>query len=111
MYKLKQHIVFKIATLLVIATILIPYAVKFTHVFNHHQHDICLNKNQTHLHNLDLECSFYKFNINTPFVSFTNDFDILIKTETHSNPTSTPYNYLISHWQLSYSLRGPPAVV
>ncbi len=86
---------------------MLPTLVKFSHIFAHHEHEICLGKNQSHLHEIDTDCEFYKFSLGNSFYIKTNDFKLnfivpsqVLNTEYHT--------YLKSHQQLSIYLRGPP---
>ena len=92
--------------------VLLPSAVKLTHAFNHHTHEVCESDNQlkTHFHESDLDCDFYKFKLNK------NQFFVLSK---YDNNTDIPFSkesleHYISfnnYQQLSRFLRGPPLLV
>jgi len=104
----KQHIAFRIATLLTVVCLVLPSVVKFSHLFTHHEHEVCIGKNQSHLHELDLDCEFYKFNLSNSFYVKSEEYfkltinlpSLLLNTEYHS--------FLKSHQQLTTYLRGPP---
>ncbi len=106
----KKHIGYKIASLLVIACLILPLSIKLSHVFSHHEHEVCIAKDQSHFHEIDLDCDFYKFKINQNlFFEFIN-YDL---KSTLENNTSiiTYYTYLKSNQQLTSFLRGPPYLV
>ena len=107
MTRFKQHIVLKIATLLITLTLILPSVVKFSHVFSHHEHEICLGENQTHLHTLDLDCSFYKFKLNHQFTIDFFSYELFSVQENHQVIVSQ-YEFLSPFQQLHFSLRGPP---
>lgn len=111
MQKTKEHIVFKLITLMLTLTLLVPSAYKFAHIFAHHEHDICQGEKATHLHEVNADCDFYKFKLNTTYYHIVSEYNAFIKACLHSDPIITPYNYLKNHWQLPFSLRGPPALV
>lgn len=103
----KQHITFRVATLFIVVCLVLPSVVKFTHIFAHHEHEVCLGENQSHLHELDMDCEFYKFNLSHNFYFEIDDFkiDFIIPSQT----LNTKYHaYLKSHQQLPTYLRGPP---
>lgn len=108
MDKKQYHITFRIATLLLAFILILPSAVKLSHAITHdHDHEVCFEKNETHLHNVDFDCEFYKFKINQNlFFEFINyDFN----SNFHLNTTEIAYySYLKSHKNLTSFLRGPP---
>lgn len=108
---IQEHILFKILSIILVVTLLIPSIVKVGHVFEDHKHDFCTdNLSQTHLHTLDLECEFYKFKVNTKYHTVLNNFRIVIE-ENHSKINNSFYYFLSNHQQLPFSLRGPPCLV
>ncbi|MDU8886924.1 hypothetical protein RXV94_12190 [Yeosuana sp. MJ-SS3] len=110
MQELKQHIVFKILSIALLITILIPSAVKLAHVFQNHKHEVCLEQHKTHLHTLDLECKFYKFKVNNTFTIPVFNIEIAVLKKEHK-PILSHYSF-ISHFQsLHFSLRAPPQLV
>ncbi|MCK8480675.1 hypothetical protein [Psychroserpens algicola] len=108
MEKKEYHISFRIATLLIAFIMVLPSVVKLSHAITHdHQHEVCIEKNQTHFHKVDFDCEFYKFKINQNlFFEFTN---YNIESSSYTNTSETAYyTYLKSHKQLTSFLRGPP---
>jgi len=108
--KQQQHIAFKYIAIVLLLAVMLPSAVKFTHVFENHKHEVCLDNITTHMHKTDVECEFYKFKLNTQYytffeISFLNIEDNFLKIN------NTLYNFKYNHQQLSYSLRGPPFLV
>ncbi|MEY8849102.1 hypothetical protein AB9K26_09810 [Psychroserpens sp. XS_ASV72] len=98
---------YRVAVLAITACLLLPLAVKFSHLFSHHDHEVCLGENQSHLHEIDMDCEFFKFKINhqTTFASF--DFQPIEFTD-HQKTFDAEYVFLSSFQQLHFSLRGPP---
>ncbi|PIB32607.1 hypothetical protein BFP78_09030 [Gaetbulibacter sp. 5U11] len=96
--------------MVLLLAVMLPSAVKFTHVFENHKHEVCLDNITSHMHKTDVECEFYKFKLNTQFYPF---FEItLIDIEDNFlKITNTLYNFNYNHQQLSFSLRGPPFLV
>jgi hypothetical protein len=109
---IREHIIFKSLTIMLVITLIIPSAVKFAHVFTHHnhKHDVCTGEKQTHLHEIDVDCDFYKFNVNTPFYFSHNNTELYSKCST-SKLNLKSYNFQYNHRPLSFSLRGPPVLV
>jgi hypothetical protein len=108
--KLKQHIAFKIVTLLLAVSLLVPTGVKFAHIFAHHKHDICKGEKATHLHEINTDCDFYKFKLNNHYYFSLAYHDLFHETAIYKIPILT-YKFLNNHRPLSFSLRGPPTLV
>ncbi len=89
--------------------VLAPMATKAMHVFEHHEHEVCEVTGDTHFHNLDLDCEFYKFKIsNTFYSSFVYKPDYT--KQEFSNVTTLYYLYIWSHEKSTSNLRGPPTL-
>lgn len=110
MHNIKQHIVFKSIAMLLMLAMLFPTALKLSHTFNHHTHEVCDGFSDTHFHSLDLECEFYKFKIQKDFI-----FDVAVHSEFESTAIihfqSVLYFFSYNHQHLSFSLRAPPVLV
>lgn len=52
--------------LLLFVALAIPTAIQFSHALENHEHTICTNDNDTHLHEADIDCSLRDFQ-NTTF--------------------------------------------
>ena len=107
MQQYQQHIIYSIATLILVAALALPTAVKFTHVFSHHSHEVCTNNSQTHLHNLDADCSFYNFKITNHYTFSIENYELYTPIEI-KHITASQYHFLSDYQRLHFSLRGPP---
>ena len=110
MHILKKHIVIKAFLVIITTSLFLPAAIKFVHVFEHHQHKVCNGNDSTHLHQVDLDCEFFKFQLNHHFIlqfadTYWLDFAYV------NQISALTYKFLNNHRQLSYSLRGPPVLV
>ena len=110
MQNAKQHIAFKILSILLLVSILTPSVVKLAHVFENHKHEVCLNAQTTHFHTLDLECEFYKFKVNNNFTFSAFNFEIAATKKVYE-PIASQYRFTSYYQPLSFSLRGPPQLV
>ena len=106
----KSHIAFKILTMLLVVLLWVPSAVKLAHVFEHHKHEICKGGDSTHIHKVDLDCEFQKFQINNNYTFSKIIFDGYQPQE-NSKTTESKYHFLSKYQSLHFSLRGPPAFV
>lgn len=103
----REHISYKIATIILVVSLLIPSVIKIAHIFEHHTHIVCKNNQTTHIHKVDLNCDFQKFNLNkTLFFSFYkfNETQEYISLNQSLVYYTSYNNYLC----LTKFLRGPP---
>ncbi|MEO8772980.1 MAG: hypothetical protein ABI263_05525 [Gelidibacter sp.] len=107
---LRQHIVFKAFTLIIVVTLLLPSAVKFMHIFEKHQHEVCYGEAASHFHTLDIDCEFYKFKLNIPFI-IPEKITFLIPNIEINNAPTKDYSFLSDYQRLHFSLRGPPQLI
>lgn len=103
-----QQIGYKVASLFVIAGLVLPSLVKLTHAIQHdHEHVVCIEKNQVHFHNVEYDCEFYKFNINHNLIFQCFNYEVKSNSESITSEIAY-YTFLKSHQQLTSFLRGPP---
>lgn len=107
---IKEHIVFRLLTVLLVITLLVPATVKLSHVFEHHKHKVCQGEDSTHIHKVDLDCEFQKFSI-THHYQLSEEFDELFEISSFTRTYNLTYKFLNNHRPLSFSLRGPPVLV
>jgi len=107
---IKEHIAFKIITLFIAAVFLVPSAVKFAHIFTHHTHEVCKGYESTHIHKVDIDCDFNKFNLNKNFTFFNFNIDLFLEKSVPQKIISQ-YHFLSEYQRLQTSLRGPPAII
>ncbi|WP_157208044.1 hypothetical protein [Mariniflexile maritimum] len=110
MKKLKEHIFYKILALVLAMVLLVPTAVKFSHIFAHHKHDICKGEKTTHLHEINPDCDFYKFKLAQVYTFTLFNFELFSVKENHT-ATVSKYQFLSEFQQLQTLLRGPPHLV
>lgn len=103
----EQNILKRIVIVVLSLALLLPSIVKFTHTLSNHEHEVCLEKNQTHFHHLDLDCDFYKFKIQNEHLSQLVD-NIVFSNEVNHKIISLNYLFLSDNERLHLSLRGPP---
>ncbi|MEJ6791398.1 MAG: hypothetical protein QNK89_01305 [Lacinutrix sp.] len=107
MEKRIQHIFYRSIAILLLLAVVLPSVIKFAHVFENHKHEVCINPSDSHFHEVDIDCEFYKFKINHNIYITNNSFNL-------TNPVSfykteiKDYNFLSNHQQNSKYLRGPP---
>ncbi len=92
--------------------VLLPSAVKFNHVFTHHSHNVCDedDSTNTHFHETDFDCDFYKFKLSNNLYLVFNNFELDVK-KTNAQQLSSYYNFSTNYKPLNRFLRGPPLAV
>ncbi|MGB6268565.1 MAG: hypothetical protein WBF67_06085 [Olleya sp.] len=108
--KTQQNIFIKIASVVLLLAVLLPSAVKFAHVLEQHKHEVCTDNSSTHMHEMDLDCEFYKFKIN-PVFSFKIDYSALETPIQNYLKITSQYHFISTYQKLGIALRGPPQLV
>lgn len=109
MNNIKKHIIFRTLTVCLAISLLAPTAVKFAHIFANHHHDICSGEKSTHLHELNIDCDFYKFNLSPTYTFTYFNFTLFVPKEQPLKIVSQ-YHFLSKYQRLQTSLRGPPQI-
>ena len=110
MSQFRKHIACKVVTLLLVACISLPTAVKFAHIFKTHHHVFCHAKHETHLHIYDFDCHFYKFSLNGHFTLPENHIVILRYENPEVRPVTLYRRFNTLH-NTYFSLRAPPTLI
>lgn len=76
------------------------------HVFSNHKHAVCFSKIEKHIHKKDLDCKLHIIKQGQSFLT-KNTYQLKLTTSIY-NISSLQYYFLKKHFQLSFSLRGPP---
>ncbi|MEC3907403.1 hypothetical protein VOI54_10265 [Tamlana sp. 2201CG12-4] len=105
----KKHIVFKCLVLSLIVVLLFPVAFKTLHIFAHHEHEVCSGGDITHIHKIDLDCEYSKFQLNTYYTYSPICFE-LPQLKTSTLKIGSQYHFLSKYQRLHFSLRGPPSL-
>lgn len=107
MQQLKEHKLFKIASLVLTLTILTPALVKLAHAFENHHHNTCTNTQTTHFHEFNLDCDFYKFKLQTQTFAEILELDYCQYSIPKEKPKSAYASIINTSLRHSF-LRGPP---
>ncbi len=102
----------KTTALVLALAVVFPSVVKLSHSFNHDKHTTCdadLNHN-THFHQSDLDCDFYKFKLSKIQFFIVEAFETKLEIP---QPKVEAHYYISYHnnQQLIQFLRGPPQLV
>ena len=109
---IREHITFRILSLLLALSVLYPYVHKFDHLFTNHKDDICLGVGKnSHLHEVNVNCDFYNFKVYIPHIT-PPVFNVKLFSPFEKQlEITSQYYFLNSYQELHFSLRGPPALV
>ncbi len=78
------------------------------HAFSNHEHGVCISKVETHLHEKDADCSLHLIKQTDSYLQ-ENAFSDSNKRY-YNEQLVTTYSYQKNHYQLPFSLRGPPSI-
>ncbi len=98
MHTFREHIIYKFSIVILVAALLTPSFVKLFHIFENHEHAICVNQQDTHFHKVDLDCEFYKFKLNTRFSPLQHAVELLV-IEDDYHLVRNPTNHTQTLWQ------------
>jgi len=96
-----------------ILVLLTPSVLNFAHSFEHHEHVIdCNERNKTHLHEIEFECSFVQLYA-TPQIYSSIVYFPLEKNNNYFNTIHSQYSseYFHNICIGNSPLRGPPALI
>ncbi|MBD0835920.1 hypothetical protein [Aestuariibaculum suncheonense] len=100
----------RMVALLLAVSLLYPAVTKFAHLFANHEHDICKGEKTTHLHELNTDCDFYKYQVHHQYAFSLFEYHIF-STKEQSPEIVSQYQFLSDYQRLQIALRGPPALV
>ena len=97
----------KFGIILFIGLLCFPSSVEFAHIFVGHEHEVCTNHSDAHLHGKNVDCelfSFQKVRFSYPeFFSYT-----LISPEITTSEQEALYLFLNTIEIHAFKQRGPP---
>ena len=110
MLQIKEHFASKILVVVLTIVLVIPIFVKLNHIFEDHKHEVCKTPYTKHFHELEIDCEFYDFRLNTEINYSVASVDIPFLREITQSIISQ-YRFVSNYQQLQFSLRGPPQIV
>jgi hypothetical protein len=109
MFLIIKNLLQKSISIALLFALLLPFAVKLEHIFEDHEHSVCNSKIENHIHQLNDDCDFLNYNINS--FNYSNNFVY----EVVEIPTFLEKNYIynvafIASHKATFFLRGPPSL-
>lgn len=105
----KKKIIFPFTSIILIACLFTPYFIKIGHGIFEHKELRCVDKGELHIHEIEFDCDFHKFQISSLFYL---DFERpeLFLPNIPNQKILDHYTFLSKYQKLHFVLRGPPAV-
>lgn len=96
-----------IFAVLLIAIVILPFAIQIVHALQDHEHLVCNAKEVKHFHYQHTNCSVYHFTIEQNSIDFVSNYDLEINNVSNINPTFYCFKDYHNPDQLKSS-RAPP---
>ncbi len=107
MNQFREHIILRFATIFLVAALMAPSVVKLSHIYSDHAHEVCTSVLAEHLHEIDLDCEFYKFKASKDYTyTIYQNRSVVLQNEIH--PVISKYSFISDFQKLPFALRGPP---
>lgn len=113
MNKYLKNILKSVTLIGLVSVLLTPSVLNFVHSFKHHEHVIdCDEKNKTHLHQIEYDCSFIQLYA-TPHIYDSIVYFSLKEGANYHNTIHSKYSseYFRSIFIENSPLRGPPVLI
>tara|TARA_R110000868_G_scaffold4211_13_gene26660 strand:+ start:65106 stop:65438 length:333 start_codon:yes stop_codon:yes gene_type:complete len=102
-----KKILLSCISILILAALAIPDAVKISHAITEHKEQTCVEKGTVHFHEAEFDCDFHKYHITTYF--YPQSINYTVAFQDSKIKQNQNYYFLLSEFQkLHFSLRGPP---
>ncbi|WP_085497904.1 hypothetical protein [Arenibacter troitsensis] len=102
-----RNITFSFIAVLLVGLIALPSVLKLKHaVFEHHTF-VCKEKGKLHIHEVELDCDYHKFNLTHYYTHSQQEFTTFT-VKAKSEKITDHYIFLSKYQQLHFSRRGPP---
>lgn len=108
MFTALKHIILRAISALLLFALLLPFAVKLDHVFENHEHVVCNSTIENHLHESEVDCDFFDYQINQLGYASAASFEQVLATDISTDTFFIPQTFVPSEQMVS-SLRGPPS--
>ncbi|MBC8768911.1 hypothetical protein H4O18_12990 [Arenibacter sp. BSSL-BM3] len=105
-----RNILFSFIAALLVGLILLPSVIKLNHAIFEHHTFICKEKGKLHIHEVELDCDYHKFNI-TPYYTYLQQEFRTFSEIPKSKKIVNFYNFLSKYQKLHFSRRGPPSAI
>lgn len=102
-----NHILLNVVSLVLVLFLFAPSIVKLKHAISEHEHFECTSIGKLHIHKVELDCDFEKFNLSPQLYSELIEIPQPISLA-QFKVYEECYTFLSKYQKLHFSLRGPP---
>ncbi|MCM4163096.1 MULTISPECIES: hypothetical protein [unclassified Arenibacter] len=102
-----RNIIFSFIAVLLVGLITLPSVLKLKHAIFEHHTFVCKEKGKLHIHEVELDCDYHKFNLTHYYTHFQQEI-ATFTVITRSAKIIDFYSFLSKHQKLHFSRRGPP---
>lgn len=102
-----KNLLTSLLSLLLIVAILAPSLFKLTHALLEHQEQLCQEVGSVHIHEIEIDCDFQKFNLSPQTYPSFEDVNVPV-VNLGSVEILNNYFFLSKYQKLHFALRGPP---
>ena len=110
MISILRQLLLQTLSAFLIYALLLPFAIKLDHVFENHNHAVCNSKVESHIHESELDCDFYDYQINQLSYVPNNAFEDSLR-EIFVKKNFTDSSAFSFQQEAAFFLRGPPLFV
>ncbi len=107
MHSLNKSILYSFVSIALMVSILAPSVIKLEHALFEHFEEKCTNPGTVHLHKVELDCDFHKYQLSSQFYAplFAHTFYAAISVKKKEGDN---YSYISQYTKLHFTLRAPP---
>ncbi len=106
---MRHKAIFSLVSICIIGCLFTPYIIKINHGLLTHEDTICVAKGDLHIHEIEFDCDFYKYQISSLFyIGLVKPK--LIQLAASSEKLTNHYVFTSKFQKLHFVLRGPPVL-
>ena len=105
-----NHIIVNALSIALVLFLFTPSIVKLKHAISEHEHFECTAVGEIHIHKIELDCDFEKFNLSPQFEPRLIQLPENFNTSEYK-VASQLYTFLSYYQKMHFTLRGPPSLV
>lgn len=98
-----------IASFILIASVLLPIGISFTHALHKHEHKVCATKSEDHIHAKSMDCSFFHYLNPIQATPANYTYTIFLPNTVFEKPV-VAQNFSFTVKISTFSVRGPPVI-
>ena len=111
-FKILITVICRVLAVVLVLAVLFPSALKLSHAFTHHKHNVCSEdtEHNTHFHQSDIDCNFFNFKLTKQY-HFNNSPIHLVSIKSNFKISDSQYEFASDYQKLQTALRGPPQLI